>query len=207
MPNNIIMADANGGDPYELARKIADGTITEYIDDKLTTIRERGFSRCLYLATFQAHNVMSISSDAFNGDSSLQALAFPKLSNHNTNMLYRTLGLNAVDFGPGTRILYGGALQYCSVLTVIVLRRIGVVALGANGSALLNTPFASGGTGGTIYIPKVLYDHLGDGTENDYLANSTWATFYGYGTITFASIEGSIYETKYADGTTIPTGG
>lgn len=207
MPNNIIMADAKGGDPYDLARQIADGTITEYIDDELTTIRERCFSQCPSLATFRAHNVTMIKSNAFNGDSSLQALAFPKLSNHDTGMMSRTLGLNAVDFGPDTRILFGDALRYCSVLTVIVLRRIGVVALGANGSALLNTPFASGGTGGTIYIPKVLYDHLGDGTENDYLANSVWARIYGYGTITFAAIEGSVYETQYADGTPIPTGG
>lgn len=54
--------------------------------------------------------------------------------------------------------------------------------------------FASGGTGGTIYIPKSLYDHLGDGSEYDYKAATNWSTIDSYGTITWAQIEGSEYE-------------
>lgn len=49
-------------------------------------------------------------------------------------------------------------------------------------------------TGGTIYIPKVLYDHLGDGTSLDYKAATNWSTVDGYGAITWAKIEGSAYE-------------
>lgn len=74
-------------------------------------------------------------------------------------------------------------------------------------AAFDNTPFASGGTGGTIYIPKVLYDELGTGSANDYKAATNWSTVDAYGTITWAQIEGSIYETQYADGTPIETGG
>lgn len=57
-----------------------------------------------------------------------------------------------------------------------------------------NLAFKSGGTGGTIYIPKVLYDHLGDGTANDYKAATNWSTVDARGTITWAQIEGSEYE-------------
>ena len=93
----------------------------------------------------------------------------------------------------------------CSVLNILVLRySAGVVAL-QNVNAFNGTPFANGGTGGTIYIPKSLYDHLGDGTSSDYKAASNWSTVNGYGTITWAKIEGSYYETHYADGTAIPT--
>lgn len=67
----------------------------------------------------------------------------------------------------------------------------------------LGTPFASGGSGGTIYIPKSLYDHLGDDSSLDYKAATNWSTLDGYGTITWAKIEGSIYENAYADGTPI----
>lgn len=58
----------------------------------------------------------------------------------------------------------------------------------------VNTPFKSGGTGGTIYIPESLYNHLGDGTSLDYKAATNWSTWDGYGTITWAKIEGSPYE-------------
>lgn len=80
-----------------------------------------------------------------------------------------------------------------SKLATIVLRNTSLVSLGGVG-AFNNTPFKSGGTGGTIYIPKVLYDHLGDNSADDYQHATNWATVHGYGTITWAKIEGSIYE-------------
>lgn len=62
-------------------------------------------------------------------------------------------------------------------------------------AAMNDTKFESGGAGGTIYIPKSLYDHLGDGTALDYKSATNWSTLDGYGTITWAQIEGSEYET------------
>lgn len=87
-------------------------------------------------------------------------------------------------------------------LTKIILRQTTPTTMEV--ANLLNfTPFKSGGTGGEIYIPKALYDHLGDGTANDYKSLTYWSTYEGYGTITWKKIEGSIYETQYADGTPI----
>ena len=100
----------------------------------------------------------------------------------------------------GTQV-YGNTFSGCSALTTLVLRG-GKKSL-QNINAFNNTPFKSGGTGGTIYIPKALYDHLGDGTSNDYKATTNWSTINGYGTITWAKIEGSVYETQYVDGTPI----
>lgn len=100
----------------------------------------------------------------------------------------------------------GGASTFasCSSLTTIILRSNTVVSM-VNVNDFTGTPFDNGGTGGTIYIPKSLYDHLGDGTANDYKAASGWSTVDGYGTITWAKIEGSTYETHYGDGTLIPS--
>ncbi len=119
------------------------------------------------------------------------------------------------------------AFASCSALETVVLRKPGGIwslgnGIGANFNTLVldstavvtaynngvfnNVPaFKSGGTGGTIYIPKVLYDHLGDGTNLDYKSATNWSIFDGYGTITWAQIEGSYWETHYADGTVIPT--
>lgn len=89
-----------------------------------------------------------------------------------------------------------------SSLSTFILRSNTIVATGA-GNIFRGTPFASGGKGGTIYIPKNLYDHLGDGSEYDYKSATNWSTVDGYGTITWAQIEGSQYENYYADGTPI----
>jgi len=91
-------------------------------------------------------------------------------------------------------------------LATIILRRTSNLTSLENVAAFATANhFKSGGTGGTIYIPKVLYDELGTGSANDYKAATNWSTVDGYGTITWAQIEGSQYENYYADGTPIPT--
>ena len=80
----------------------------------------------------------------------------------------------------------------CSSFTTLILRHTSVVPLAATNS-FGSTPFASGGIGGTIYIPKSLYDHLGDNSASDYKAATNWSTLNSYGTITWAKIEGSQY--------------
>lgn len=114
--------------------------------------------------------------------------------------------LQAVDLSHRFNVGFSAALgietfRNCSNLNLIVLRENQIFGLG-NANCFTGTPFASGGAGGDIYIPKALYDALGTGT-NDYKAASNWSTIDGYGTITWHAIEGSYYETHYADGTVI----
>lgn len=92
----------------------------------------------------------------------------------------------------------------CAKLEELILRSNTITTLDGI-PAFGGSAFASGKAGGTIRIPKALYDHLGDGSSLDYKAATNWSTVDGYGTITWAQIEGSIYETQYADGTPIPT--
>lgn len=117
-----------------------------------------------------------------------------------TNQFYGCTSLSSLDLQSSA--ITGGSLNNCSQLTVIVLRSSSIQAL-ANLNAIANTPFKSGGSGGTIYIPKSLYDHLGDNSSSDYKKATNWSTVDGYGTITWAKIEGTTYETHYADGTAI----
>ena len=93
-----------------------------------------------------------------------------------------------------------GIFEKDYALNKLILRKNGAIHTLGNVNSFANTPFKSGGTGGTIYIPEVLYNHLGDGTALDYKAATNWSTIDGYGTITWAKIEGSIYENQYADG-------
>jgi len=116
-----------------------------------------------------------------------------------------TMKLTTVDLtSKGNAGLTASMFTGCENLVTLILRQSVIYPLG-NINAFTQTPFASGGTGGTIYIPKALYDHLGDGTSLDYKAATNWSTIDGYGTITWAQIEGSQYENYYADGTPIPS--
>lgn len=136
------------------------------------------------------------------GDSYFSYIILPKYTGNSVNyMIAGCPNLLAADLAASK--LETNMFNGDSSLNTIILRNTSVVTLG-NVNAFTNTPFKSGGAGGTIYIPKSLYDQLGTGT-NDYKAASNWSTINGYGTITWAKIEGSYYETHYADGTAIPT--
>jgi len=57
------------------------------------------------------------------------------------------------------------------------------------------TPFKESGTGGTLYVPQSMI--------SVYEADSDWSKLLSYPNNQILPIEGSIYETQYADGTPI----
>lgn len=144
----------------------------------------------------------------FQGCTNLQTIVMPNAYDIWSSFASGCSKLEVFDNGRKTEATNGmrstSAFSNCTSLKTIILRFITINPL-SNINNFNNTPFASGKSGGTIYIPKVLYDHLGDGTSLDYQSATNWSTINGYGTITWAKIEDSIYETHYADGTLIPT--
>lgn len=186
-------------------------SITSVRGDQVTRINAYAFDGCTSLAYATFPNVNHMYAVyAFRNCTSLITACFPKLGTSpyvkyfDGGTFYGCSSLTTADLNVVTN-LSSNTFNGCTHLTTLILRRAdGVTAIG-NTNSFTNTPFASGGSGGTIYIPKTLYDHLGDGTSSDYKAATNWSTVDGYGTITWAKIEGSYYETHYADGTTIPT--
>lgn len=220
---NSLTVNVSGGDPNENLSKFLNLTITNIEDatatrinsqriaaihtlvsvnlPSVTQIDTKGFYQDDNLETVNMHAVTWIQNEAFYGCNKLTALAFPALTTLQSAFKRCNL-LASIDLGrPSSIPKY--TFEYCPVFNVLILRKTSVCALDGI-EAFTGTPFASDGTGGTIYIPKVLYDALGTGI-NDYKAATNWATIDGYGTITWAKIEGSQYENYYADGTPIPT--
>lgn len=214
---------SGGGDAIT---KLIDGTLTSLTDNDATTVRAKAFEQFRALTSVSFPNVVSVNSNSFyqasglvnvdmkkleriNGSfafsecTSLTVIALPALTSIAGAYTFRSDSkLEAVDLGAPDN-LQQQTFASCTKLKKIILRlENGICALGGTNS-FTSTPFASGGSGGTIYIPKALYDHLGDGSALDYKAATNWSTIDGYGTITWAQIEGSIYETQYADGTPI----
>lgn len=184
---------------------VINGNITSYINDSIAFLPDSMFRPKIYnnITTFQAHNVKYTGNFALVGIGA-EAIAFPKFTG-NSNNAQAFNGNNytrIVDFGPTLTQIRPSQLQNAYKLDTLILRCSTLVTLG-NINNVVGTKFKSGGTGGTIYIPKVLYDHLGDGSSSDYQSATNWVTVYEYGTITWAQIEGSQYENYYADGTRV----
>lgn len=130
----------------------------------------------------------------------LKTLAMPKVTGTSQfpNQCFQNCNaLTAVDAGYANQ-LTNAAFKNDSVLETLILRKTSICTL-ANSNVFDGTPLASGGAGVTIYIPKSLYDALGTGT-NDYTTATNWSTINNRGTITWAQIEGSIYENNSVDG-------
>ena len=113
-------------------------------------------------------------------------------------------GLTSLDMGQYTTTnsnkgiaTYG--LYGCTSLNLLVLRRQEVIPL-LNVSGLGQTPFSSGKAGGTLYVPQDMIE--------EYQNTTNWSTILSYtkngeSQNKILSIEGSIYETKYIDGSDI----
>ena len=101
-----------------------------------------------------------------------------------------------VDLGPVLTSLATRTFYSAAYTTIILRCSTQVVTAPADNS------ISGIDSGTTVYIPKALYDHLGDGTALDYRNATNWSEKT---TTTFACIEGSQYENYYADGTPIPT--
>ena len=169
-----------------------------------TSVGNAAFGNMKKIIKVFLSKIKSTNEFMFDACDLLERAVFPILHTFGRGTFRNCQKLTVVDWRgdhtAATRINQNTFLN-CAMLTTVILggNRIPVLDL----SAFNGTPFANGGAGGTIYIPKEFYDHLGDGTSLDYKAASNWSTLDGYGTVTWACIEGSYYETHYADGTVI----
>ena len=144
----------------------------------------------------EAHfdSLTQIAADQFLEGTSIETLVFPAFSGGVYRASLRSnTKLKAVDFKACTYV-DGTAFSGCTVLSTLVIRGSSLTTL-SNISAFDATPFASGNAGGTLYVPSALI--------SSYQAATNWSTILGYTNNSIEAIEGSIYETQYADGTPI----
>lgn len=132
-------------------------------------------------------------SQMMNGCSSVTVMVLPNVQVCYSNCFANCTSLTAVDI-LGSNYIHSGIFGNDTNLTVLVIRKNGVCTL-QNTNNFNGTPFASGGSGGTLYVPSAQI--------SNYQGASNWSTILGYANNQIKAIEGSIYETKYADGRTI----
>lgn len=147
------------------------------------------FQVCSALETVNIPNGLLGRVNIFNGCSSLREAVFSKTPNVANSVFLNCTSLAKADLGSSDITTAGTiaakAFSGCRSLNVLILRK-GVAYGLDNINAFENTPFASGGTGGTLYVPNSLI--------SSYQAITNWATILGYSNNSIQAIEGSIYE-------------
>lgn len=139
------------------------------------------------------YNTTANITDIFRGMTKLQYLIIPKCARLYTQSCANNPQMLAVD----CKASYLGSLCFMNStrMAVLVVRSTSVASLNST-NAFNGSPFASGHSGGTLYVPQALIETYQNATN--------WATILAYTNNQIMPIEGSIYETQYADGTPIP---
>jgi hypothetical protein len=154
------------------------------------------------LATLKLPNLTTITgANAFNGVIA-SALVFPKLSSYPSINAINSAKATAIDLGPTIDGINAYMFQSSSNLETLILRKTSLAALN-NINAFNSTLFASGKSGGTLYVPQALIA--------SYEAATNWSTILGYANNQIKSIESTHTDPTapidltlyYADGTPI----
>lgn len=204
-----VNVEASGGGGNALLHSILDRSITEFIDHEIVCIGSYAFYECKSLKTVKCNNATFAYSRAFASCTALETADLPNCAPGAATPAYLFQGctaLHTVNIPEFTRLgsrsfsgckvlekldlpkvnmIDGLSFENCTLLSVMILRN-NVVASLSNINAFNNTPFASGGTGGTVYCPASLI--------TQYQQATNWSTLYAAGTCNFVAIEGSEYE-------------
>lgn len=136
--------------------------------------------------------------NAFANMPNLEYAVLPKNTKIYNTAFANDTKLKAVDFLGSTGNGFSGssmAFSAANAFKVLVIRLTSGVCKLNNIAVFSSCPFASGKAGGTLYVPQDLIA--------SYQAATNWSTILGYANNRILPIEGSIYETQYADGTPI----
>jgi hypothetical protein len=197
---------SSGGGGADQSASILDKSIVSYSNSTLTELGAYALRDCRALTTLDLPAVTEVGSYvcygcnkladinlpaaktagqyAFYGCNALTSLSLPAMTSLGSNRIVSGSKLERLDLGVCTSLV-ANSLNGCTVLDTIILRSSTMCTL-ANVSALAGTPFASGGSGGTVYVPSSLIA--------TYQTATNWSTLYSGGTCTFKAIEGSEYE-------------
>lgn len=153
---------------------------------------------CTGLAEVYAPKVTKLNGFCFN-TTAIEYAVFQAMRNvYGGQDFASCANLLGADFGgtfvSGDRGIASFTFSQDIKMAVLVLRSSVTWAL-QHTNAFQNTPFASGKAGGTLYVPQALI--------SSYQSATNWSTILGYTNNRIQAIEGSIYATKYVDGTPI----
>ena len=158
-------------------------SLKEAVFPKVTAMKGNAFQNCIALESIVFPLLTALNPYSFTYTKLTEA-AFPSAAAvyiyalANNSLLERVILPKAAEIG-------ANAFRQCAKLSTLVLGNTeGVCTLGGT-NAFYGTPFASGGSGGTVYVPEALIGSYQEATN--------WSTLYAAGSCSFQAIEGSEY--------------
>lgn len=154
--------------------------------EELNKIGDNSFYGCTNLAlTSLPENCSYYGSSAFSGCANIEISSVSDIMEIiPTSMFNGCTKITSLDLR-NVRRINTSSFRNTTLSTIILRKSDGICEL-ANVNAFDVTPFASGGTGGTAYVPSALIETYQNATN--------WSTLYAAGTCNFVAIEGSEYE-------------
>lgn len=155
----------------------------------LVAIPQGFFRQCPNLSkSVDFERITEIGIQGFAGAKTLLSgtVEFPNLISTNRGAMENCTGLECAIIGQKyTTAIASQCFKGCTALKTLVLRSETYCPI-ASVNVFDGTPFASGGPGGTVYVPTALIE--------EYQNDTNWSALYAEGTCNFAAIEGSEYE-------------
>ena len=187
--------EGGGGDPAEDLNKLCLNQLTSFTltADRIKAHTFRGASALTSIA-FTNTNIRFY--DYCLHSTAIPILVCKSVYSIGSYSLSTNSAMTAIDLTHTTTNSIGtNAFNGDSNLTVFIERKSDAIVPLANTNAFTGTGFATSSKGGTIYVPNDLIAA--------YTGATNWSTIIGRSYVEIKKIEGSIYETKYADGTPV----
>jgi hypothetical protein len=140
---------------------------------------------CLRLENVNLPKANYIGSYSFENCTSLKYISQPSAATVYASSFTGATKLKTVDIGVTTNFSRTKAFNGCSSFDTLILRGSEVSTL-SNITNFDGGAFASGASGGTIYVPSALIE--------SYKTATNWSVLYEAGRCNFVAIEGSEYE-------------
>lgn len=202
--NNEVVVNVSGGGGGDIDALI-NKSISGVLETSANAIGAYGIYSCGSLTGIKAPNAASVGTYGLASNGNITALALPSCNFVEANSVRQCSKLEKFDFNGNRSTAAIGNNTFLSdtKLTMLVIRNTTRVAPLGNTGAFSSTPFASSGTGGTIYVPSSLI--------SSYQTASNWSTIIGYANNQIKSIESTHTDPTapidltlyYADGTPI----
>lgn len=191
-PNGDFVVEASTLASYAFAAKSNLGKVTF----KNASDLSRGVFELAVFDTISFENISSFSNaaNAFNTATG-NAIVFKGTATRppDWKYMFRYLSVNTIDFSESFIHFGNGNLYQVTALSNLILRNKSQVVVVNSDTGILNN--AAKAALLTVYVPSALI--------SQYQAATNWSVGFANNPNMFQPIEGSIYETQYADGTAI----
>lgn len=145
-----------------------------------TSVGDNSFRSCDALVSVNCPSLTSIATTAFRECAKLTELIIPKVTSIGNYAFHSCSALTRIDL-PSISSIATQVFTNCSALSEIIIRKESGVCSVSSIATFTGTPFADGGTGGTLYVPRALV--------SSYKTSGMWKTLVGYGTCNVVAIE------------------